>query len=140
MDIEYIREWFVFADRNLAIAQHLKLTFQPVPLEDICYNCQQAVEKYLKGSLLCFLPETLPPRTHDLVDLCKQCAKHDASFMQLITICAAVSPFGVMPRYPQEIYIDEPLMQKVLTYAVQVQDFAPIAQLRQALENNDESN
>ena len=63
-DMERSKEWLDFAAMDLGAAEHL-LTMYPVPLEIICYHCEQAAEKTLKGILVAFHME--PPKTHDLV-------------------------------------------------------------------------
>ena len=47
---EISKEWFEIGDSDLASAEFL-LKMHPVPNEIICYHCQQAAEKYLKGFL-----------------------------------------------------------------------------------------
>ena len=42
------QEWFMFATNDLKSAEFL-LNMKPLPLEIICYHCQQSAEKYLKG-------------------------------------------------------------------------------------------
>jgi HEPN domain-containing protein len=41
-------EWFQYADSDFEAAKFLQ-SMRPVPLEIICYHCQQSGEKYLKG-------------------------------------------------------------------------------------------
>ncbi len=43
-------EWFKIAESDLASANFLR-KMHPPPLENICYHCQQAAEKFLKGYL-----------------------------------------------------------------------------------------
>ena len=42
------QEWQRLAEMDLSSAQYL-LNMHPVPVENICYLCQQSAEKYLKG-------------------------------------------------------------------------------------------
>jgi HEPN domain-containing protein len=42
------QEWFHYANADLEAAKFLQ-TMRPMPLEIICYHCQQSSEKYLKG-------------------------------------------------------------------------------------------
>ena len=44
MELEYVAEWFKYADMDFAAAEHM-LTLHPQPLEIICFHCQQAAEK-----------------------------------------------------------------------------------------------
>jgi HEPN domain-containing protein len=47
----------------------------------ICFHCQQAVEKYLKGFLILYDVES--ERTHDLNLLCGLCKGIDAAFVEV---------------------------------------------------------
>ncbi|MCL2300235.1 MAG: HEPN domain-containing protein [Firmicutes bacterium] len=132
MDKNFIMEWISFADRNLGIASHLEKYYRPTPLEDICFNCQQAAEKYLKGYLV-YAANSLPPKTHDLRELCVLCVQQDKRFAQLMKACGILNPYSVQPRYPRETYIDEALMQKALYYAAEIKSFPPLAELREKL-------
>lgn len=62
------KEWLEFAAMDLDSAQFL-LGMRPVPVEIICYHCEQAAEKLLKAVLVAVDVE--PPKTHDLIQLCK---------------------------------------------------------------------
>ena len=53
---------------DLSAAEHL-LTMRPLPVEIICYHCEQAAEKFLKATLVQFDRE--PPKTHDLTAVYK---------------------------------------------------------------------
>jgi len=39
------KEWTSFASKDLDVAVHLLETFRPMPLEIICFHCQQAAER-----------------------------------------------------------------------------------------------
>ena len=52
MSSSRVSEWFRFADTDLLTAQHVMKTMISQPFELICYHCQQAAEKYLKGYLI----------------------------------------------------------------------------------------
>ena len=66
MELEYVAEWFEFADMDLASAEYL-CGMRPQPLEIICYHCQQSAEKYLKGYLI-YKGVMEPPKIHNLDD------------------------------------------------------------------------
>ena len=133
MDLEYSLEWLRFADRNLGIAEHLDATYHPRPLEDICFNCHQSAEKYLKGYLI-YHSSAMPPRTHDLINLCSLCATYDSRFDNLAKVCSTLNPYAIQPKYPREIYIDEALTKKAILHANEIKSFAPIMELRSQLE------
>jgi HEPN domain-containing protein len=48
---EYALEWLTYAETDLNSAEFL-LNLKPLPVEVICYHCQQSAEKCLKGNLL----------------------------------------------------------------------------------------
>ena len=77
-------EWLDMAEMDLNAAEYL-LGMRPVPVEIICYHCEQAAEKLLKGALIHFDIE--PPKTHDLIQLCKLCCNVDGRFEELIDPC-----------------------------------------------------
>jgi HEPN domain-containing protein len=133
MDNKRIYEWFRFGDNDLTVAEHSALTLQPLPLEIICYHCQQAVEKYLKGYLV-FHGVEEPPRTHNLMTLCELCSESDPQFDSIVSKCNILNAYGVQPRYPDEIYIDEGRMQIALAYAKEIRSFPPLTAVRIALE------
>ena len=130
MDSKRIIEWFRFGDNDLIVAEHSAMTLHHPPLEIICYHCQQAVEKYLKGYLVS-KGEEEPPRTHNLMTLCEMCSESDSRFDGIVLKCNTLSAYGVQPRYPDEIYIDESRMQIALAYAKEIQAFPPLAAIRQ---------
>ena len=108
---EYALEWFRFADVDLSAAEHL-ITMLPQPLEIICYHCQQSAEKFLKGFLIS--NSIAPPKTHDLQQLCEMCMEISDEFKDLKDICKSLNPYGVQPRYPNEIEVFENDVEKAL--------------------------
>ncbi|MCL2696406.1 MAG: HEPN domain-containing protein [Clostridiales bacterium] len=132
MDSRQTLEWFRFGDMDLNAANHL-LSLHPAPLEIICFHCQQAAEKYLKAYLICTGPEQ-PPKIHDLRKLHQLCFNSDEQFDLIADACEALTIYGVQPRYPEEIYLEDHHMRKALDYAGQIQAFAPLQELRSKLE------
>ena len=102
---DLVQEWYRFAMMDLTAAEALNQYVHPKPLEIICYHCQQSAEKMLKGFLVSNLVE--PPKTHDLQHLCEMCIEIDNSFESLKEICKDLNPYGVQPRYPNEIEVFE---------------------------------
>lgn len=61
-----VREWVAKAENDLKSAAHL-LTMKDCPVDNVCFNAQQCVEKYLKALLI---TQGLDfPKTHDLGEL-----------------------------------------------------------------------
>lgn len=118
--ISIVKEWLDFANRDISSARYL-LGMNPVPLEIICYHCEQAAEKALKGYLI--HQDFEPLRTHDLRLLCKMCADIDKTFDTISQSCVKLTPYGVQPRYPFEIEILDSDMQKAVVDADYVMNF-----------------
>ncbi|MDD2401361.1 MAG: HEPN domain-containing protein [Clostridia bacterium] len=57
----------------------------PIPLEIICYHCQQSAEKYLKGYIA--LNEGSIVKTYDLTMLNKICIQYDCEFRKIEEDC-----------------------------------------------------
>ena len=90
---------------DFAAAKHLCDTMHPKPLEIICYHCQQSAEKILKSFLVSNKID--PPKTHDLQLLRKMCEDINDKFQLLYDVCKDLNPYGVQPRYPNEIEVLE---------------------------------
>ena len=131
MDKKEIWLWFDFADSDLEAAEHLLTLYRP-RFEIICFHCQQSAEKYLKGYLI--YKGIMPPKIHDLDSLCKMCFEYDPAFEKILQECVILSDYGVQPRYPNEMLIEEHHMKKALEYAKRIKDFAPLQIVRRELE------
>ena len=132
MDKNLIFDWFCFADNDLDTAEII-VNHRPQHYEIICYHCQQSAEKYLKAYLI-YKGITEPPKTHNLDMLCGMCITFDDCFHELKKACVILTPYGVQPRYPNEMLIEESHMKKALVYAKQIKDFAPLQAVRSELE------
>ena len=129
MDNDLTLEWLRFANMDLDAAQVL-FRHRPQHLEIICYHCQQAAEKFLKSFLVSRGMEDVP-KTHNLSQLCMLCMSHNNRFAEIMKPCSALTPYGVQPRYPDEIHLDESLVQKALAYAQEIKSF-----IEKTLEEN----
>lgn len=114
------QEWQRIASMDMSSAEYL-LNMHPVPVEIICYHCQQSAEKYLKGYLV--LCGMTPPKIHDLDELCKLCSEYSDSFEDIADQCSDLTVYGVQPRYPMESMLEEQDMRQALTSAKAIQDF-----------------
>lgn len=70
----------------------------------VCFHCQQAIEKYLKGFLINATGEL--QEGHNLVKLCKKAMAYDKSLGGFIKDMAFVNTYYIETRYPAE----EPLL------------------------------
>ena len=113
--------WKEFAEQDLQTAEYLANTMRPTPLETICYLCHQSVEKYLKGFLILHGEE--PPYIHDLSEICRFCQKINSAFSLVFSCCSELNSYGVQPKYPTEMTIDESGVKRALNDAKKRQDF-----------------
>ena len=114
-------DWRILADRDMSVANHLAITMRPLPAEIIAFHCQQAAEKYLKGSLVILGEE--PPYIHDLDDLCSLAEKHRPSFAGISSLCTVITQFSVQPRYDLGVSLSEADMNLILENTKMIRDF-----------------
>jgi HEPN domain-containing protein len=114
------QEWQRFAEMDLSSAEYL-LNMHPVPIEIICYHCQQSAEEYLKGYLV--LHGVNPPKIHDLDELCKLCMQWSDTFEEIADQCSDLTVYGVQPRYPMELTLEKSDMQQALSSAKAIRSF-----------------
>jgi len=115
------QDWRELAGRDLGAAEYL-VTMRPVPTEIVCFLCQQAAEKYLKGYLTAQTSKE-PPYTHDVALLCKRCVEIEPEFSTITVACAVLVEFGVRPRYDAGLDVSDADMRTALNYARRVRDF-----------------
>jgi len=119
-NLRQAKEWQRFAAMDLNSAEYL-MNMYPVPVEIICYHCQQSAEKHLKGYLvLCGIN---PPKIHDLDELCKLCLKFSDTFEDIADRCSELTAYAVQPRYPMELLIEEQDMRQALNDSKIIRDF-----------------
>ena len=115
------KDWWLLAERDLSIADHLANNMRPIPTEIIAFLCQQAAEKYLKGALVILGDE--PPYIHDLDDLCSLAEKHRSAFVNISSLCTIITQFSVQPRYDLGVSLSEQDMRLVLAHTKTIKDF-----------------
>jgi HEPN domain-containing protein len=118
---ENIHEWKRLADLDLSVANHLAETHHPTPIEPICFHSQQAAEKMIKCFMV--LNSIKPPHTHDLSELLKLCVAIESGFDQFRRESAILSRYGVMPRYPYDLELEEHDAKTAILYAEKICDY-----------------
>jgi HEPN domain-containing protein len=94
---KYTRRWVRKAESDIVVARHL-FKLKPVPSNEICFHCQQAIEKYFKGLLAEF---GMPiQKTHDLTILLYQLIPADTTLRPLGRGLKGVTRYAVEYRYP----------------------------------------
>ena len=114
------KEWFRVAETDLASAEFLQ-GMRPIPLEIICYHCQQSAEKHLKGFLA--LKGEAIEKIHDLVRLNKICQKYDKDFESIEEDRLMLTDYAVNVRYPFPMDVNEADMHLALKSAHKIRDF-----------------
>jgi HEPN domain-containing protein len=117
---EYALEWLRFAEMDFGSAEYL-LGYRPLPVEIVCYHCQQSAEKWLKGFLV--IQGIRPPKTHNLEELYKLCEPFSQNIQNIRTPCGALNKYSVQPQYPEEMSITEPEMYAALNSVKIITEF-----------------
>lgn len=107
-----LKEWMSFAEMDYRTAKYLYDHMYPQPLEIICYHCQQAVEKLLKGVLISY--GVTIKKTHDLGLLAEMLLEYTEVAEKYLEMCDDLTPYGVKIRYPQELLIEDYHVKKAL--------------------------
>lgn len=102
--VETPAEWFRFADENWHVAER-ELAYQEPAFHTICFLCQSAAEKYLKGYLIAH-GWTLE-RTHDITRLLELCAEHNEAFSELLAEGEILNEYITAGRYPADLAYEE---------------------------------
>ena len=102
---ELVDEWLKYSKSDYDVSKQLSENMHPRPLEIICFHAQQSAEKALKAFLV--RNDILPPKIHDLNQLCEMCGDIDGAFDEIAPLCGSLNRYSVMPRYPFEIEILE---------------------------------
>lgn len=117
-------QWLDFAERDLGVAKHLFELYRPMPLEIICYQCQQCAEKALKALYIFLgLPGGIP-RTHDLSLLLDQMHNAAAIADSYYDLADRLTPYGTAARYPSNLYFDEQGAGRAIEAAEAILDWA----------------
>jgi len=115
------KAWIRIAEMDLSSAHFLFENHHPKPLDIVCFHTQQSAEKMLK----CFLVVQNEgfPKIHDLQELCELCAEINDRFNELRSSIVILNRYSVIPRYPNELQIEESDAIKALEHADIVMDF-----------------
>ena len=122
MDRELVHEWFRFANMDLDLAKHTLETMYPPPLEIICYHCQQAAEKFIKGVIISFDIEV--EKTHDLSKLLNTLVPLTDIPDTFMESAERLTMFGIRVRYPNELPVDETQTKLAIVQAENIKNWA----------------
>jgi HEPN domain-containing protein len=97
--VEVLRQWVRKAEHDIEAANRIMAIEDGCPFDTVCFHCQQAAEKYLKG-LLTYLG-IQAPRTHDLKALAAL-TPLEQRFPIPVEDLAQLNPYAVDLRYADD--------------------------------------
>lgn len=99
---EYARQWIAKARSDLLNADN-NLAAQDVPYDTVCFHCQQAAEKLMKGFLVTHGCEY--PITHNLFVILEKVLEFDPTADYMRETLALLNPYSVEVRYPGDAWM-----------------------------------
>ncbi|MBR2700412.1 MAG: HEPN domain-containing protein [Clostridia bacterium] len=117
------RQWLDFAAQDLGVSKHLFAQYRPMPLEIICYQCQQCAEKALKALYIYLSIPGGIPRTHDLSLLLDQMRNTVRISDDYYDLADRLTPYGIAARYPGNIQFSEYSARKAIEAAEAILDW-----------------
>lgn len=90
--------WFDFAQQDLRVAE---IVLKEKIYTQVCFHCQQAVEKFLKGYLVEKNKDI--PKTHFLDELLNLCVHIEGGFEDLRAGCSRLDDYYIPTRYPDAL-------------------------------------
>jgi HEPN domain-containing protein len=116
-----VRIWLKRAKSNLQIAKAGKV-FEDILYEDLCFDCEQAVEKALKALLVSI--DVSFPRTHSISHLIELIEENNIQVPNKIMDSISLTAYAVSTRYPGDFEpVDEQEYQETLETAKKVLDW-----------------
>jgi HEPN domain-containing protein len=94
---ELTHSWLLKAEDDFRTVEHLSKSGMDFAY-GVVFHAQQAVEKYLKASLVWEQIEF--PKTHDIATLLILLSKKHKELTDTLTEAAELTPYGVSYRYP----------------------------------------
>ena len=101
-ELDLARQWVQKAENDLLNADN-NLRAENIPLDTVCFHCQQAAEKLLKAVLIA--NNIMPSRTHDLMILLENVLIIDSTATVLRVPLANLMPYAVEIRYPDDWFM-----------------------------------
>jgi len=101
-ELELARQWVIKAGNDLLNADN-NLHAETIPLDTVCFHCQQAAEKFLKAFLVG--KGRIYPITHDLLAILENILPINLDAEQLRDNLALLTPYAVEVRYPDDFFM-----------------------------------
>ena len=100
MPLATVKRWFSLAEEDLSVARR-EISAERPSFHTICFLCQSAAEKYLKGYLISRGWHLR--RTHDLIALLQACSEYGGQWSDLLEDGAVLNEYAVTGRYPGDL-------------------------------------
>ena len=117
---QQVKQWLDYAAQDLGVARHLFENYHPKPLEIVCYHCQQSAEKAIKAVIVSLHWPTGIPKSHDLSFLLNQIHNYISIPDAIGDAADALTPFGTLTRYPNELTVEEHHAKQAIAFAEQI--------------------
>jgi HEPN domain-containing protein len=112
-------EWLCIATDDLDSS---KILFQNERFNTASYHAHQCAEKALKGYLSYKLQNIR--KTHELIELLKDCFEFDPEFWKLYPATKILNPFATKFRYPGDaLYPDESDVKELIKNSEEILNF-----------------
>ncbi len=98
------QEWLRYAKEDFGVAER-ELSSEEPAYHTICFLCQSAAEKFLKGYLIA--QGWMLEKTHDLVELLEFCVDYDVDLGAMVAEGAVLNEYIVAGRYPGDLTFED---------------------------------
>ncbi len=112
MDNLIVDEWIRYAQMDYDHVVKTVETHYPIPIEIVCYHCQQSVEKILKAYIIAKDGSLI--KTHDLNLLLRHISKYTSDFDCFKVACEKITTYISQSRYPSHIELTETEMRQAI--------------------------
>ena len=104
LPVETPKQWINYALGDLGVAER-EIQYSEPTYHTICFLCQGAAEKLLKGFLIA--QGWSLRKTHDMVALVEECAKYDDILGEMAAEGIILNEYVIVGRYPDDLSIEE---------------------------------
>lgn len=98
------KQWIHYALGDLSVAER-EILYESPAYHTICFLCQSAAEKLLKGFLIYRGWEL--KKTHDIVALLALCSEYDNDLAKMVDEGATLNEYIIAGRYPEDLAYEQ---------------------------------
>ena len=116
-----VSEWIGKAQGDYYSAAILADSDNPYVLPNVCFHCQQSVEKIFKAYIIAKEGSFL--KKHNLDELLGQCRRHSSDFGDFIPACQVLNTYEGTTRYPSSRRYLRADMERALNDTYEILNF-----------------